>query len=159
MRETSIPSPAQDSPRAVDNEINRSIFFWPRIISLTQKVTLAQLKKLGYSANAVFNGTEALQALARTHYDIILMDCQMPEMDGHETTQRDPPHRGGPAAYSIIALTANAMAGERERCLAGGMDDYISKPVGLEQLSRALGRWASRITSPVGNNAAWQHYA
>ncbi|MBV8901633.1 MAG: response regulator [Verrucomicrobia bacterium] len=116
--------------------------------STNQKVALAQLRKLGCGAHAVASGFEALEALERIDYDVILMDCQMPEMDGYEATRairerEQNPHRPCPwnsPAY-IIAMTAHAMQGDRERCLAAGMDDYLGKPVREPELRTALERW------------------
>jgi PAS domain S-box-containing protein len=104
--------------------------------AVNQLVAIAQLKKLGYAADSVSNGLEVLEALSRIHYNIILMDCQMPELDGYETT-RQVRNRGGHQPY-IIAMTANAMQGDRELCLATGMDSYISKPMRIADLKSAL---------------------
>ena len=96
-----------------------------------------QLKKLGHKVEVAGDGLEVLEALERTEYDVILMDCQMPEMDGYETTKRirlNNRHRD----IRIIAMTANAMKGDREICLAAGMDDYVSKPTAPNDLSKAL---------------------
>ncbi len=103
-----------------------------------QHVMLALLAHLGYQADVAFNGKEVLEALASQPYDVVLMDLQMPEIDGLETTRRI---RQLPAARQprILALTAYAMSGDRERCLAAGMDGFISKPVKLAQLEEALG--------------------
>jgi PAS domain S-box-containing protein len=103
---------------------------------VNQRVALAQLRKLGYSSDAVVNGFEVLEALSRIPYDIILMDCQMPELDGYETTRRLR-KRSGPQPY-VIAMTANAMQGDRELCLATGMDGYIGKPMRIADLKAAL---------------------
>lgn len=105
--------------------------------AVNQRVAVAQLKKLGYAADSVTNGLEVLEALSRIPYDIILMDCQMPELDGYETT-RQIRNRGGHQPY-IIAMTANAMQGDRELCLATGMDSYVSKPMRIADLKSALG--------------------
>ncbi|HEY0793690.1 MAG TPA: response regulator, partial [Chthoniobacterales bacterium] len=116
--------------------------------SINQKVALGQLRKLGYTANVAANGLEVLEALRLMAYDIILMDGQMPEMDGYEATrairkqEQSPDSRcaWNPPIY-IIAMTANAMQGDRETCMAAGMDDYLSKPVKLPELQTALKRW------------------
>jgi CheY-like chemotaxis protein len=111
--------------------------------TVNQRVTVGQLKKLGYSADVVPDGLAVLSALDRTHYDIILMDCQMPEMDGYEATQRIRARTGDFPQPHIIAMTAHAMQGDREKCLAVGMNDYISKPVQLKTLAVALARGLS----------------
>ena len=113
---------------------------------VNQKVALAQLKKLRYKANAVANGLEVIEAMQHISYDIILMDCQMPEMDGYEATRaiRKREKRSdlcGKLPVYIIAMTANAMQGESEKCFAVGMDDYLSKPVRTSDLQTALERW------------------
>jgi two-component system sensor histidine kinase/response regulator len=115
---------------------------------INQKVALHQLEKYGYRADPVADGSEVLEALSRKRYDVILMDCQMPELDGYETTRairaREQTLENGGHAESpvyIVAMTASAMPGERERCLALGMDDYLSKPVQAPELDAALERW------------------
>ena len=113
---------------------------------VNQVVARGLLRKLGYDADVVVDGSEVLPALRALRYDVILMDCQMPGMDGYETAQaireferqRAAPFSGSP--IQIIAMTAHAMAGDRDKCLAAGMDDYVSKPVRLEDLQVALER-------------------
>lgn len=130
---------------------------------VNQKLAVRMMEKLGYQPDVVENGQEALTALAKGDYAAILMDCQMPIMDGFETTQcirkgeaavasHDSPG-GGPnhsdtspqstPHIPIIAVTANAMQGDRERCLATGMDDYLAKPIKLDELRNTLARWIS----------------
>ena len=114
---------------------------------VNQRLTLRQLKKLGFHADAVANGREVLQAMTQVPYDIILMDCQMPEMDGYETSKairRNADGNTGPAPY-IIALTANAMLGDRDKCLGSGMNDYLPKPLDLADLEGVLERALAKL--------------
>ena len=112
-----------------------------------QKLAVMQVRKLGYQAEAVADGHEALAAMETGRYALVLMDCQMPRMDGFSATvairQRELPGQHVP----IIAMTANAMEGDRERCLAAGMDDYVAKPVRLAELSAVLARWTELVSS------------
>ena len=122
--------------------------------AVNQKVAVTMLAKLGYRADVAANGKEVLDALERQAYDIVLMDVHMPEMDGLEATRHI---RGGQKEGSgrpwIIALTANAMQGDRALCLAAGMDDYISKPITLDELIAAMVRALARF-STAGTRAA-----
>jgi len=104
---------------------------------VNQKVAVRQLQRVGVSADAVANGIEAVEAVSRGDYALVLMDVQMPEMDGLAATRE---LRGRGAVVPIVALTANALTGDRERCLAAGMDDYLSKPIAEEELVRVLER-------------------
>jgi len=129
------PAPEEQSARILlveDNVVNRM-------------VALRQLLKLGYTqTDTACNGREALEALSGKEYDLILMDCQMPEMDGFEATGRiraQEKHQGGGRRLPILAMTANAMQGDREKCLAAGMDDYMAKPIRIESLMQALEGW------------------
>jgi signal transduction histidine kinase/CheY-like chemotaxis protein len=110
--------------------------------SMNQVMILATLKKLGFNAKIACNGKEALAALAQIDYDLVLMDCQMPEMDGFTATQniREIEKKTG-KHIPILALTANAMIQDQERCLQSGMDDYITKPVKRKTLEIALNKW------------------
>jgi signal transduction histidine kinase/CheY-like chemotaxis protein len=107
---------------------------------VNQKVALKILERLAYRGDVAANGLEVLQALERQNYDVVLMDIQMPEMDGLETTARIRQQRRAETQPWIIALTANALTGDRERYLAAGMNDYVSKPVKIEELAAVLTR-------------------
>jgi len=108
---------------------------------VNSKVTVKMLERLGIPAIAVSNGREAVESFQASLFNLILMDCQMPEMDGFEATQAIRDLEVGESRVPIIALTANAMQGDRERCIECGMDDYLSKPIALDRLADALHRW------------------
>ena len=110
--------------------------------AVNQKLALRLLSQMGYRADVAGNGLEAIQAVERQPYDVILMDVQMPEMDGLEATRQICARSldGGRSVPRIIAMTANAMQGDREMCLDAGMDDYLSKPIRVEELVAALGQ-------------------
>jgi CheY-like chemotaxis protein/HPt (histidine-containing phosphotransfer) domain-containing protein len=112
-----------------------------------QKLALLILQRLGYRADVAGNGLEVLDALQRQRYDVILMDVQMPEMDGLEAT-REIRQRWPDSGPHIIAITANVMSGDREHCLAAGMDDYIGKPIQVEELVQALKKCAGASAKP-----------
>lgn len=121
---------------AEDNQINRL-------------VVLSQLKKLGYPAKAVVDGVEAVKAIAGGEFDLVLMDCEMPVMDGFEATRRIRESRQ--PRIPIIAVTAHAMSGDRDRCIAAGMDDFISKPLDMQLLSQMLAKWSGQDAKIVEN--------
>ncbi|NEO18458.1 MAG: PAS domain S-box protein [Moorea sp. SIO4A1] len=118
---------------------------------VNQQLALQLLKRMGYRADVAGNGLEVLQALSRQPYDLVLMDVQMPEMDGLTATQRICEQWPAHSRPWIIAMTANAMEGDRQMCLSAGMDDYISKPIQVPELVRALsqGRHHRELTKPV----------
>ena len=130
---------------------------------VNQAVALGILENLGYEADVAVDGRSALIALGRRDYDLVLMDCQMPEMDGYEATrlirQRDTAVRNHD--IPIIAVTAHAMAGDRELCLASGMNDYVSKPLRADLLEQVIEKWmpvstaaTEVVTAPAGVTAA-----
>ena len=120
--------------------------------TVNQKLALRLLERMGYRADVAANGLEVLEALQRQSYDVILMDVQMPEMDGLEASRAI--HEGWTAEQRprIVAMTANAMQGDREECLDAGMDDYLTKPIQIKALQAALERagwWAKKRTLPL----------
>jgi CheY-like chemotaxis protein len=143
--------PAQAAPEAygptVDREMAQRVPL--RILlaednAVNQKLALRILSQMGYRADVAGNGLEAIQAVERQRYDVILMDVQMPEMDGLEATRRICQRWTTTERPRIIAMTANAMQGDREMCLAAGMDDYLSKPIRVNELVDALSRGAPK---------------
>jgi CheY-like chemotaxis protein/HPt (histidine-containing phosphotransfer) domain-containing protein len=113
--------------------------------AVNQKVSVAMLEKIGYDADVVSNGLKAVDATAGHRYAALLMDCHMPEMDGYQATTaiRQREERTGAPRLPIIAMTAAAMEGEQAKCFAAGMDDYIAKPVRLDELMRVVSRWVT----------------
>ena len=108
----------------------------------------AQLARLGFKCDTAASGIEVLEALKRQDYDLVFMDCQMPEMDGYDATREIRRREGSSRHTKVIAMTANALAGDREKCIAAGMDDYLSKPVKIEDISRLLQCWLSAELKP-----------
>lgn len=120
--------------------------------AVNQEVILGMLHLIGHQADVARNGREAIEALANIPYDVVLMDCQMPEMDGLSATaeiRRREKTGANTHRPTIIALTAHAMQSDREACIAAGMDDYLSKPVDIHTLTEVLARWTKKITSKV----------
>ena len=144
--ETSSPTASPTVP-AANNETaqqpDSALILVAEDNPVNQKLTVRVLKKLGYQAQVVPNGKEAVATVPRQPYAAVLMDCQMPEMDGFEATRtiRQQEAAQREARIPIIALTANAMEGDQERCLAAGMDDYLTKPLNPARLKDTLARW------------------
>jgi CheY-like chemotaxis protein len=107
---------------------------------VNQKVAAAMLQRLGYRVDMVANGREAIEAVARVPYAAVLMDCQMPEMNGYEASMEIRRREDGGRHVPIVALTASAIKGDEERCLAAGMDAYVTKPVTVDALGGVLRR-------------------
>jgi CheY-like chemotaxis protein len=106
--------------------------------AVNQKLALRLLQQMGYRADVAGNGVEAIECIQRQTYDVVLMDVQMPEMDGLEASRRITARWPASERPRIVAMTANAMQGDREDCLAAGMDDYVTKPIRVEALVQAL---------------------
>jgi CheY-like chemotaxis protein/HPt (histidine-containing phosphotransfer) domain-containing protein len=128
---------------------------------INQKVALRLLQQMGYKADVAANGLECLQALERLPYDIIFMDVQMPEMDGIEATRQIRERQKNPSTpgnfkpgIAIVAMTANAMQGDREKCISAGMDDYLSKPIRPEDIRKILELWGPKATAASAAAAA-----
>jgi len=136
--------------------------------AINQKVAVNLLVKSGYAVSVAANGIQALERLARHRFDLILMDCQMPLMDGFETTRRIRQSEAAPGTdpqianrkskienshLPIIAMTANAMAGDREKCLAAGMDDYICKPIAPDRVLKVIAQWLNKGQAPATGSA------
>jgi len=149
---SALSSDAHDASAVIRRDFNAIKVLLAEDNSINKEVIVRMLEKMGCVTTAVSNGMEAIAAVRVQAFDIILMDCQMPEMDGFEASEQiirfQQARRA--ALTPIIAITANAMRGDRERCLAAGMSDYIAKPVYSETLERVLGNWAPEVsvTSP-----------
>ena len=110
--------------------------------AVNQMLAVRLLEKIGYRVDVVENGLDAVDRVRSRRYDLVLMDCQMPEMDGYQATAEIRRLEAGQRHTNIVAVTANAMLGDREKCLKAGMDDYLSKPIQLAQLKNVLERWS-----------------
>jgi CheY-like chemotaxis protein len=142
----SAPKPASIKPQ-VDAELGKRHplhILLAEDNAVNQKLALRVLQQMGYRADVANNGSEALEAVIRQSYDVVLMDVQMPEMDGLEASRLICARLPRKARPRIIAMTANAMQGDREMCLEAGMDDYVSKPIRLDELVDALQK-ANRV--------------
>ena len=149
------PVPEVDAVDAVEASVARSPL---RILlaednAVNRKVALALLDRLGYQADVAGNGIEALAALERQPYDVVLMDVQMPEMDGLDATRRIRERWPPETRPRIVALTANALVEDREACFAAGMDDYVAKPIRPEALAEALRQVRPPVDPAKGDNA------
>ncbi|MGE3934543.1 MAG: ATP-binding protein [Rhodospirillaceae bacterium] len=136
------PRPVAASPPAPANALNVLL---AEDNHVNQMLAVAILTKVGHKVDAVANGAEAVAAVVARRYDVVLMDVHMPEMDGLEATRRIRALGGAAGRVPIIALTANAMPGDRETCHAAGMDDYIAKPLDIARLIETIERWANRV--------------
>ena len=106
---------------------------------INQKLAKLQLQKLGFEVNVAVNGQDALDAIDAVGFDLIFMDCEMPELDGYEATRELRRREGGLRHTTVVAMTAHTLPSDREKCLAAGMDAYVSKPVMLQALTAVLG--------------------
>ncbi len=120
---------------------------------LNQLVARGMVERLGFATDVAGNGVEALEALGRRTYDVVLMDCHMPVMDGFAATERIREVERGRTRTPVVALTASALAADRERCLAAGMDDYVAKPIDPDALAAVLERWTPEPGAPSGGDA------
>lgn len=127
--------------------------------AVNQKVALGMLRKLGYEADVAGNGKEAVDAISRLNYDLVLMDIQMPEMDGFQATAMIRAQQSNERHIPIVAMTANAMSGDSEKCLDAGMDDYLAKPVKIDELHKALERWLPARLRQNGHTEAGANVA
>jgi signal transduction histidine kinase/CheY-like chemotaxis protein len=131
------------APRARSTDASQARVLVAEDNAVNVKVATRMLAKYGCRVDVAANGLEAVELFGQLPYDLVFMDCQMPEMDGFEATAEIRRMEGESRHTPIVALTANAMSGDRERCLAAGMDDFISKPIKEEALAAALARWAA----------------
>jgi CheY-like chemotaxis protein len=143
------------APSVAEGQADESVTFeGARVLvaednTINAKLATALLERMGCTVDVASDGLETLEALSRAGYDLVLMDCQMPEMDGYQATaQLRLREKATGAHLPVVALTANALAEERQRCLDAGMDDYLAKPVKLADLAAAITRWI-QVPKPV----------
>ncbi len=144
--------PAAEAP-AADGPLHRTHLLLAEDNPINRELATELLRAAGADITVVGDGRETLQALERASFDAVLMDCQMPEMDGYEAARRI---RADPRWHSlpVIAMTANAMAGDRERAIAAGMDDHIVKPLDVDAMFATLARWLGKRTGQRERDAA-----
>jgi CheY-like chemotaxis protein len=135
-RPVAAPNQPRIDPQLASRHALRILLAEDNVVN--QKLALRLLQQMGYRADVASNGLEAIECVARQTYDVVLMDVQMPEMDGLEASRQITTRWPAARRPRIIAMTANAMQGDRELCLAAGMDDYVSKPIRVDELVTAL---------------------
>ncbi len=138
--ESAAPEADDDGPLALDGVRVLVVEDTP----VNQKITMRLLERLGCDVELACDGREALASFRAATFDLVLMDCQMPGMDGYETTTVIRGLEGGRSHVPIVALTANTQPSDRERCAAAGMDDFLAKPIQVRELHRVLRRWLVR---------------
>jgi two-component system, sensor histidine kinase and response regulator len=141
--ESAVAQPRADAQQ----ETSRARILVVEDNSVNQLVALGQIQRLGHEGVVAGGGVEALDVVRDERFDLILMDCQMPDIDGYEAARRIRQMDGRAAQTPIVAMTAHALPGEREKCLAAGMNDYLAKPVSLEQLGAIIRLWASKSSA------------
>ena len=152
------PTPAEQRQAAdsINNAESRSGDTYKILVvddnKVNQQVALGMLERLGHSVELVGNGIECLKTIEKSAFDLILMDCHMPEMDGHEASKQIRSQEAPPERIPIVAMTANVQKGEREKCIASGMDDYLSKPLKISTLQKMLDKWLSSKKQADANN-------
>jgi two-component system, sensor histidine kinase and response regulator len=143
-------APAEAQPGGCETTRRRGRVLLAEDNPINQKVAIHLLGRLGYSVDLAENGAEAVEMVQRSAYDVVLMDCQMPVMDGFKATRIIRNLDSAVSQIPIVAVTANVLPGEREKCLAAGMDDYVPKPVSKETLDQALARWLPSYEEQIG---------